>query len=51
MNEFKKLLEQGSISKYDIKEMLNKGELTIDDLIGMLKDYAHLVNSLKELLA
>lgn len=48
--ELRKLLEQGEISKYDIKDMLKKGELSIDDLIDTLRRYAKFMQNIKDII-
>lgn len=49
-DELRKLLEQGEISKFDIKAMLKKGELTVDDLIDLLRRYAKFMQNIKDII-
>lgn len=49
-DELRKLLEQGEISKFDIKNMLEKGELTIDDLIDLLRRYVKFMQTIKDII-
>ena len=50
LEEFKNKLEQGDVSRYDILQMIDKGEISISAVVDMLKEYARVTSRIKELL-
>lgn len=48
--ELRKELDNGKLTNTDIKTMLIYNEITVDDLIAVVQDYAKTVNRIKEVI-
>jgi hypothetical protein len=48
--ELKKELDNGKLTHTDIKTLLIYNEITIDDLISVLRDYVSTVKNIKEVI-
>lgn len=48
--ELKKELDNGRLTNTDIKTLLVYNEITIDDLISVIRDYTSTINKIKEVL-